>query len=171
MALVVRQNSDRPDYRRVEREVLRLLSEFDVQHPPVDPIRIARDLGVNVYFVGFDQPHTNISGFYDCEENAIFVNREEFPLRQTFTVAHELGHKVLHEDWAKSADYKVLLRDQSLQEKTPQEQEANSFAASLLTPRFLMDRYWQKLSVEQLSQLFAVSVPVIKNRLSFLYGV
>lgn len=165
------KDSARPDYRRVEREVSRLLSEFDVQEPPVDPVRIAREMGVNVYFVEFDAEHKNISGFYDCEENAIFVNREEFPLRQTFTVAHELGHKVLHEDWAKSADYRVLLRDQSLQEKDSREQEANSFAANLLAPRFLMDRYWRKLSIEQLSQLFAVSVPVVKNRLAFLYGV
>lgn len=163
--------AEKPDYRKAEREASRLISEFGVAEPPVDPARIARDMGVQVYFVEFERSHSGISGFYDCEEDAIFVNRDEFPLRQTFTIAHELGHKVLHQEWARSADYRVLLRDQSLQEKDVREQEANSFAANLLTPRFLMDRYWRKLSVEQLSQLFAVSVPMIKFRLSFLYGV
>lgn len=161
----------RPDYRRVEREVRRILDEFVVEEPPVDPVKIARDLGVNVYFVGFDPKHSNVSGFYDCEEDAIFVNRDEYPLRQTFTVAHELGHKVLHEDWARSNEYQVLLRNPAEQEHDFREKEANAFAAGLLMPRDIMDRYWKRLSVEQLSQLLAVSVPAVKNRLSFLYGV
>ena len=163
--------NDRPDYRRVQRAVDALLVEHAITSPPVDPVAIARDRGISVVFVGFSESGTAISGFYDCEENAIFVNRDEYPLRQTFTVAHELGHKILHEDWAKSSEYKVLLRDTSQQYQDFREKEANSFAASLLMPRKMVDLYWRNLSVEQLSQLFAVSVPVVKNRLSFLYGV
>jgi Zn-dependent peptidase ImmA (M78 family) len=160
-----------PDYRKVELAVSTILNNFAVTEPPVDPVRIAREMGVRVVFVGFDANASGISGFYDCEENTIFVNKDEFPLRQTFTVAHELGHKVLHEDWAKSSDYRVLLRDTSSQYSDYREKEANAFAAGLLMPRFLVDRYWGHLSVEQMSRLFAVSVPVVKNRLSFLYGV
>lgn len=93
-------------------------------------------------------------------------------MRQTFTVAHELGHKVLHEEWAKSSDYKVLLRDQLLTgDDDFYEKEANAFAANLLVPRKMLDQFWRTATVEQLSQLFAVSVPVIKNRLAFEYGV
>ena len=40
----------------------------------------------------------------------------------------------------------------------------------LLVPRFLLDQYWERLSVDQLSTLFAVSVPMTKHRLSFEYG-
>lgn len=162
---------EKPDYRKVEREVSKILRTFDVQTPPVDIVKIARESGVNVVFANFHASHSNISGFYDFEESTIFVNSDEYPLRQTFTIAHEFGHKVLHADWAKSAEYKVLLRDSSLQSNDVREKEANSFAANLLVPRYLIDKYWRNLSVEQLSQLFAVSVPVIKHRLSFLYGV
>ena len=106
---------------------------------------------------------------YDCEDNAIFVNREEYPKRQTFTVAHELGHKVLHEGWARSSEYQVLLRDTTKQNQDFRESEANTFAAELLMPKFMLDQY-RELPVEQLSTLFAVSLPAMRNRLSFLYA-
>jgi Zn-dependent peptidase ImmA (M78 family) len=161
---------EKPDYARVKREVRHLHEEFGVTAPPVDPIRVSRGVGVTVYFVIFEAGKQNISGFFDCDERAIFVNRDEYPLRQTFTIAHELGHKILHEEWAKSSDYRVLLRDANYQSDDPHEKEANAFAAHLLVPRFLLDQYWQRLNVDQLSTLFAVSVPMIKNRLSFEYG-
>lgn len=161
----------KPDYARVKREVRRLHEEFGVTAPPVDPIRISRGVGVTVLFVTFEPEKQNVSGFFDCDERAIFVNRDEYPLRQTFTIAHELGHKILHEEWAKSSDYKVLLRNADDQSDDPHEKEANAFAAHLLVPRILLDQYWKRLNVEQLSTLFAVSVPMIKNRLSFEYGI
>ncbi len=161
---------EKPDYARVKREVRRLHEEFGVTAPPVDPIRIARGVGITIYFVIFEPDKQNISGFFDYDERAIFVNRDEYPLRQTFTIAHELGHKILHEEWARSSDYRVLLRDSNYQSEDPHEKEANVFAADLLVPRFLLDQYWQRLNVDQLSTLFAVSVPMIKNRLLFEYG-
>src|SRR5690606_37539465 len=112
----------------------------------------------------------NVSGFYDCEDNAIYVNADEWPLRQTFTVAHEFGHSVLHKEWARSSDYRVLMRDADYSGSDPHEKEANAFAAHLLVPRFMLDRYWQDMSLEGLSKLFAVSVPMIKFRLAFEYG-
>lgn len=152
-------------------EALRILEQFSITEPPVNPIKIAKGLGVTVYFVAFEAHKQNVSGFYDCEERAIFVNKDEFPLRQTFTIAHELGHQVLHKDWAKSADYRVLMRDQDYAGDDFHEKEANFFAANLLVPRFMLNRYFDKLSVDELSRLFAVSVPVIKNRLSSEYGI
>jgi Zn-dependent peptidase ImmA (M78 family) len=160
-----------PNYARVKREVVRLIDEFGITAPPVNPVEIARELGVSVFFVTFGGDFKNISGFYDCEDNAIFVNEAEYPLRQTFTVAHELGHQILHSEWAKSSDYKMLMRDSDYAGNEPHEKEANAFAAHLLVPRFLLDGYWKSTSVEGLSKLFAVSVPMIKNRLSWEYGV
>lgn len=160
-----------PDYRKVDRAVATILNDFAIAEPPVNPVQIARELGVRVVFVGLDNSASGISGFYDCDENTIFVNKEEFPLRQTFTVAHELGHKIMHDDWAKSTEYRVLLRDSASQYNDFREKEANAFAAGLLMPRHMVEKYWRQLTVEQMSRLFAVSVPVVKNRLSFLYGV
>ncbi|AYO80718.1 ImmA/IrrE family metallo-endopeptidase [Sphingobium yanoikuyae] len=162
---------NRPNYRRAELEAQRILDEMGVVSPPVNPVEIAKNLGVGVVFVTFTGKSRGISGFFDCEENSIFVNEEEFPLRQTFTVAHELGHSVLHGDWARSSDYQVLWRNPAEQYQDFREKEANAFAASLLMPRDMMDKYWDSLSAQQLSRLFAVSVPAMRNRLSNLYGV
>ena len=160
-----------PDYAKARAAALELLESAGLCEPPVDPVTISRDLGVQVFFVEFSgEVDQEVSGFYDCEDDVIMVNKHEFPLRQTFTVAHELGHKVLHEEWAKSDNYKVLLRDPSVRENNPIEQEANHFAANLLMPQFMMDRYYT-LPVSQLSRLFAVSVPAVKNRLQSLYGI
>lgn len=160
----------RADFRRAKAEALGLLRRFKIVEPPVNPIEIARDLNTGVSFVELNPDLQNISGFYDAEEDCIFVNVDEAPVRQTFTIAHELGHRILHSEWARSSAYKVLLRDQAAQSKDIYEQEANTFAANLLVPRFMLDSYWNIASTEDLSKLFAVSVSVIKNRISFEYG-
>ncbi len=158
-----------PDYQRAKGEAIHLLQQFGLEKPPVNPMEIAQHLGVKVSFVEFEKNLNNISGFYDFEEDTIFVNMNEYPLRQTFTIAHELGHRILHAEWAKSSDYKVLMREDT-GTIDPKEAEANTFAANLLVPRFMLDKYWEGLPVIQLSLLFVVSVPVIKNRISFEYG-
>ena len=122
---------NKPDYRLAEREAIRLLNQADVE-PPVNPVEIARDLGVGVSFVSFSGESEGVAGLYDPKTDQILVNRGEAGVRQTFTVAHELGHRVLHQEWAKSEAYKVLWRDPQRQNKDRWEQEANAFAANLL---------------------------------------
>jgi Zn-dependent peptidase ImmA (M78 family) len=163
----------KPNYRRAEREAIKLLNQCGIENPPVNPIEIAEGiLNVPVRFATFRADESErISGFYDSEDNAIVVNREEFPLRQTFTIAHEMGHKVLHEEWARSSEYQVLLRNPKDRNRDFREREADAFAANLLMPRFMMDGYYETLSISDLSRLFAVSVPAIQARLSFLYGI
>lgn len=161
-----------PDYNIVKREAANLLQRYGYDDPPIDPVDIARQEGIGVKFVTFTGEYSGASGFFDAQENAIFVNKEEFPLRQTFTIAHELGHAKLHMDWVNSDDYLIFWRDQEKNSKSdPHEKEANAFAANLLLPRKVLDKYYRNYSVETLSRLFAVSVPFIENRLSFEYGI
>lgn len=160
-----------PDYGVVKREAAGLLKKYGLTSPPIDPVEIARGEGVGVKFVNFSGDYEGASGFYDPQENAIFVNKDEFPLRQTFTIAHELGHAKLHMDWVNSDDYHIFWRDPSRNKNDdPHEKEANAFAANLLLPRSLLDKYYRGHSVETLSRVFAVSVPFVENRLSFEYG-
>jgi len=160
-----------PDYARVQRVVDGIIDDLGISSPPVNPVEVARQLGLEVEFATFNGDFSSVSGFYDCDSNAIIVNAKEYPLRQTFTVAHELGHHLLHREWAKTSEYTMLMRDTDYYGAEAHEKEANAFAGNLLVPRFMLDRYWQATSVEGLSKLFAVSVPVIKNRLSLEYGV
>lgn len=157
------------DFDGAVREAKRILDEFGFSAPPIDPVTIARELGVKVSFVSFPK-HPNVSGFYDAQDDAIYIAKGEYPKRQTFTIAHELGHRLLHREWAASNDYRVMLRDQSLMVLDEKEQEANAFAAHLLVPRDMLDEYRHVASIEELSRLFVVSMPVIRNRLRREFG-
>jgi Zn-dependent peptidase ImmA (M78 family) len=160
----------KPDYRRAEREALRILYKSGIYEPPVNPVQIARSLGVSVHFVNFSEGHKEVAGLYDPKSDAIFVNKEEAGVRQTFTIAHEIGHKVLHEEWAKSEAYKVLWRDPTRQAKDRWEQEANAFAANLLMPRQMVDDY-RGFPLSFVAKIFAVSELAAGHRLKYLYGI
>jgi Zn-dependent peptidase ImmA (M78 family) len=155
----------RADFAAAKAAAVQLLQEYGLDKPPIDPVYLAQQLGVQVAFVSFDAAMKSVSGFYDAEEACIYVNKSEAPARQTFTVAHELGHHMLHQAWAHSTAYKVLLRDSDAQMDF-YEQEANAFAANLLVPRSMLESYAPVATIQELSQLFLVSVPVIRNRLS-----
>lgn len=159
-----------PDYKNAQQEALKLLDKFGYTFPAVDPARICRDLGIRVYFANFEGDDDKISGFFYGEKNEIYVNQKEYPQRQTFTIAHELGHKIMHEEWLNSSNYKVLLRTSINDSEDPKEKEANAFAANLLVPKFMLDKYYKIASIEELATLFMVSAPVIRARIQFEYG-
>lgn len=158
-----------PDYKNAEVEALKILESLGYKKPPVNPLEIAHELDIAVKFVTFDNQYDNVSGLYYYKDNTIYVNKAEHPNRQTFTIAHELGHKLLHEEWIKSNDYKMLLREQLVTpSKDPKEQEANCFAANLLVPKEMLKMYKNIASIDELSTLFMVSKSVIRNRLNRL---
>jgi len=163
-------NLTRPRCSLAIKQASELLDIFSIDRPPVDPAEMARHLDVDVFFVKLDDEDQNISGLYDASEDAIFVNESEWALRQTFTAAHELGHKVLHDEWARSSDYTLLFRDPAANSDDPCEKEANAFATNLLAPRFMLDDVWTRHSAENLSRLVAESLPVIKHRIATEYG-
>lgn len=69
---------------------------------------------------------------------AIVVNSRHHRTRQRFTIAHELGHLLLHGYTEPHADrgYVVRFRDgRSAEGSVAEEIEANQFAAELLMPR------------------------------------
>ncbi|SPH22713.1 hypothetical protein ASD8599_03458 [Ascidiaceihabitans donghaensis] len=61
------------------------------------------------------------------------------------------------------------MRDEVTDQGEPHEKEASAFAAHLPVPRDLLDPY-RHLSEDSLATLLAVSVPTIRNRISFEYG-
>jgi Zn-dependent peptidase ImmA (M78 family) len=161
---------------KAKNNALKILDDFGIDCPPINPVKIALEMGIAVNFANFPK-HNNVSGFFNAKQNAIYVNAAEAGSRMTFTIAHELGHSQLHRDWAESSDYKILYRNQNIiDQKDPKEVEANVFAANLLVPRFLLDKYKKILEnsligISDLATVFAVSNPVIKFRLKNEYGL
>lgn len=138
---------------------------FDVKAAPVPVFEIARGLGAKLY----RQRNISEDGRVEFEESSpypqpvIFTNAEHHINRRRFTVAHELGHLMMH-------DLVTQLRDTRHQRPDIQEVQANSFAAQLLMPRSIINRYVMAgiTDVEQLAKRFRVSPAAMSIRLRAL---
>ena len=104
----------------------------------------------------------------DGDSNAGFApyhSGADSPNRQAFTIAHEIGHFVLHRPLLENKpDLGVLFRQPIGAESDPIEKEANCFAANMLVPKHRLNPWdrWQKESV--VAQLFGVSEEVVRYR-------
>jgi len=88
--------------------------------------------------------------------------------RQRFTIAHELGHWVLHREYflAHPESYPVLPRFEKPDKDNYMEKEANSFAAHILVPERLLTPV-RRYPVSKLAQLFLVSREMMEHRLKY----
>lgn len=134
---------------------------------PINPTRIAQQLGLEVQ----SNPFMHESGMIEVKADGravITVNSSQFGPRQSFTIAHEIGHFVLgHVNTVNR-----LCRDEASNFSTgtfvPVEREANSFAAALLMPERLIrfavgERGYNTLA--SLATLFGVSEVAMRWRL------
>lgn len=142
-----------------------ILTTFGVDSPPIPLTDIVAAHGLNIVYADFSavKNGNKIAGFLDFDAHKIYVNKDDPSNRQRFTIAHELGHFLLHQDYVKDeSKYNVLLRT-PLKDKdyTPEEKEANCFAAYLLVPSELLKKY-EKYPNSIVASLFAVSEDVIK---------
>lgn len=153
----------------IERRAKELLQEHNLYTVPVDPIKLAEILNVEVYQTNFK--NENLSGVIskDEEKVVILTASNEHYNRTRFTVAHELGHLVLHMD-----KNQVIEEYHRGNERSKQEIEANAFAAALLMPIDLIKLYFNELDktnlsdrskVSILSQIFKVSESSMKYRM------
>lgn len=157
------------DAVRAAEQVIR---QAGLAYPPIDPEKIAEDLGVRVLYADFGVHSDTVSGFIDfseAESIRIFVNRGIHPNRKTFTIAHELGHFVMHKDWARGAEYVMLRANEYAPGTKPdKETEADVFAANLLVPESMLREYMDLASPRKLAEIFVVSEQVIANRLKLI---
>ena len=108
-----------------------------------------------------------MSGYCDLVKKRIYVNREDIPERQSFTIAHELGHWILHRDIfdEEPKTYRYLPR-YATPKHNALEMEANKFAAHLLVPeRLIRPLRTPSISVSTLTDLFFVSRTMMEIRL------
>jgi len=103
------------------------------------------------------------------------VNADEagqWPPRRRFTIAHELGHHVLHRRGQQSLFCRKAVVDPEDPATTRPaipvtEAEANAFAAALLMPAPLVERYYRRTigNFEQLCLIFKSSGAAMGRRL------
>ncbi|PSR35710.1 MAG: hypothetical protein C7B44_12825 [Sulfobacillus thermosulfidooxidans] len=126
--------------KEIENRAYELLTKFDVASYPIPIEDLARGLGIRVHYEPFDG---DLSGILlrDEDRTIIGINSRQASVRQRFTVAHELGHFLLHSGNKVHIDreFRVNFRDATHPTSSGgEETEANRFAAALLMPESLM---------------------------------
>ena len=153
----------RPRWEVAEAEARRLTDPFS--SPPIPVHEIAESNGANVVFVDFGKHAEAVSGFCDFKGSRLYVNRDDSVERQAFTIAHELGHFILHrQEFEKNPSrYAVLPRFSDPNKDDPLEKEANKFAACLLVPERLLMPV-RGAGVSRLAEIFRVSRTMMEYR-------
>lgn len=150
-----------------------ILTKARITVPPVPVLTITQSYGIVVRFGPLPD---DLSGFLVHEEGRtiIGVNSRQAKPRQTFTLAHELGHFVLHPS-VNFVDRKIIyFRDQKSGAATDiREIQANDFAACLLMPERFIQEHLKGRTVDlededllnALARRFGVSSQALTYRL------
>lgn len=156
------------NFKRAREEAEKLISKNFITSPPINLEEIAEGEGLNLAMAEFSE--NDVSGFIRFDKKMIIVNKYDSTPRQRFTIAHELGHWILHQkEITEDRDLVVLYRRPIEGEKNSLEQEANCFAASLLVPlSFLKEATAKNLSNREIANIFRVSEATIHFRRSLL---
>ena len=156
--------------RLVEVEVIAedLLSQiFGIKlELPIKLESIAKFLDLTILIGDFQDEQ--IDGVFERSTKRIVVSSSAPQVRKRFTVAHEIGHFVLHSEMDKEIFFRSKSRNISM-EMDNIEREANAFAAIILMPRDLTISQWRvtrNLSV--LASRFGVSKEAMQYRLKGL---
>jgi Zn-dependent peptidase ImmA (M78 family) len=117
---------------------------------PVPVLEIAKEIGLDVFSANFSEDlDDSILGMIqkNGDKFTIFVNEKNTKDEEIFTVAHEIGHFVLHQDYfgdGNIVDYKTMHHSKNHTDKAEAEfkieVEANNFALNLLFPNVNLDK-------------------------------
>lgn len=168
--------------KRIELLVQELLQQNNIVAPPVNVEQIVNTVGIIVRKK--QNKDSDISGFLfrDNKKTVIGVNSSNSLPRQRFTVAHELGHYLLHSqgDDGLYVDrgFEVMFRDDHSSDGiNTEEREANLFAAELLMPELFLREDLAAISgldlvddvfIKQLARKYKVSFQAMLFRLTNL---
>ncbi len=161
--------------REAERDARELRDEVALRDPdavllPIDPVRVAGALGIDVYKARMTRGVSGALRKSRGSDAEIYLNRDDSLNRQRFTCAHELGHYV-RRTAAGDLDYDFVDRRDELASagRDPEEIYANRFAASLLMPEDLVMEEWRNgLGPVRLALKFGVSEDAMTYRLQNL---
>jgi Zn-dependent peptidase ImmA (M78 family) len=152
--------------------------------PPVPIKKIISDFGI---FLKEEPAEDSLSGFIlidsENKRTIIGVNRNHHDKRKRFSMAHELGHYLLHHNEGVHIDHKVkimLRNEDSRKGINSREKEANLFAAELLMPAMFLKEDIEKINnislldendekeLKELANKYNVSTQALTFRLIYL---
>ncbi len=163
---------------RAERTARSLILRYSIAEPPIPVAELSEGVGLPVTYHDLED---GVSGMLIRQDEhavmAVNVNHHEH--RQRFTIAHELGHFLMHQDSPSVFVDDLLVHfraDKGSRRFDPREREANEFAAALLMPRAFLnaDLHSRPIdvsddeSVRELAALYKVSAQALTIRLMTL---
>lgn len=127
----------------------------------IDLFKFVGDIKGNIHCVDTDDYLTSGSIYIHEKENFDIVIPEfTSPIRDRFTIAHEIGHYFLHS----FAGERKIWADRKGSGRA--EWEANWFAASFLMPKYLIDQF-ENPSPAQIMNAFGVSQEAAEFRFNY----
>lgn len=154
--------------KRISSENLMIIRKYQ-NEIPVKVGHIANDMGIIVKKATLA---AGISGEIKLVDGnvVIRVNRHDVKARQRFTLAHEIGHFLLHRDKIGDGIVDDILYRSRLSDEL--EAQANSLAADILMPLDKIRLYQQENShinsdmmIQNLAEELEVSITALKIRL------
>jgi len=130
----------RPKVEYAYSSAYSLLDKCGIIKPPIDVENIARQIGAVIARHHFDGSESGFA-LRDDRQTIIGVNTRTSRKRQRFTIAHEIGHLILHDGKPLIVDHnmRIDMRDDVSSIGTDdQEIEANAFGAALLMPNYMV---------------------------------
>lgn len=167
---------------RLRNIVEKLLGDAKIKVPPVPVDCLIRSHGIVIARKRFDDETSGLI-YVDAKTNNVVVglNVSHSKTRQRFTLAHELGHFLLHKQnggglHVDDRDFFIKFRDHHSSDGSDREErEANAFAAELLMPSSFLGRDAGKLqeglsfsdetAVRELASRYGVSIQALSFRL------
>jgi Zn-dependent peptidase ImmA (M78 family) len=130
---ILEEERVKADVNRAETIARQILKQGGYK-PPIDITEIVLEHGLTLQE---EQLEDNVSGMLMIHgaHAMIGINEGHHPHRKRFTIAHELGHYMLHRDASDVFVDAFLRSERSSKGDDPQEIEANAFAAELLMPK------------------------------------
>lgn len=172
----------RPRYALARRRAEQLLREAGIVAPPVPVQQLAERVGAVVRYAPFEGQMSGLLHRSEGGNRAVIgVNSRHPTVRQRFSIAHELGHLILHQPALQIDQHAfVSFRNSKSSKATdPHEMEANQFAAALLMPDALLRECVEQLgqdagveeSIGPLARQFDVSAQAMTIRLTSLGAI
>lgn len=147
-------------------EATRLLTVAWPFSIPIDPVAIARTVGIRVLTAPLDAETMGVLIKQPGQDPTIMINEGDSEHRRRFTCAHELGHWVRRSDEADEYTTIDLRNPLSATGLSDEEVFANEFAACLLMPEPTVRRLQKEgLSDIEMSLQFKVSREAMQFRL------
>ncbi|MBA4300486.1 MAG: hypothetical protein C0433_10355 [Cyclobacterium sp.] len=146
-------------YSEIEKKAFEILEKYDgmpvgEKNYEIDVIRLTQAFGIQVHKRKLGG---EISGLLVIKDGraSIGLESEQGKERMRFTIAHELGHYILHRNLKSTFVDEVFARSGT---SSQLEREANVFAASLLMPKELLinaieHRGWSRIGDDQIAEL------------------